>query len=182
MQNSNGTLMQLAAFDVMDSHFGDKYATNYNLVKFVKNELTISRSADLCIPLDIIFIMKHNMDTKKFIALVSNSLFKLFIDDVLFFELSFSFLMKLNPVKKVNDSFINYYSLSFRLVIKISQRLFKIYHHLNYITLYSPAHVIVPVSVKALNVTIVPEAKDRFQIEVVLSYIASPIGFPRGRS
>lgn len=106
MQNSNGALMQLAAFGAMDSFFGDKYATNYNLLKFVKNELTISRSADLCIPLDIIFIMKHKMDTKNFIALVSNSFFKLFLNGVLFFELSFSFLMKLSPVKKVNDSFI----------------------------------------------------------------------------
>ena len=105
---AHGGLMQLAAIGAQNYALKNKdiYSTEYYTMKFQNNKLEILRNADLCIPLHIIIKMKNEMDSGVFSTLISNSSLKFFINGLLFIDLGLTFLIKLNPIKKVNDSFI----------------------------------------------------------------------------
>ena len=76
------------------------------MVDFEKTRLLIQRAADLCIPLNIVITMKKEMNSEDFVTLISNSVLNFFMGGNLLFEFNFEFLIKLNPIKKVNKSFI----------------------------------------------------------------------------
>lgn len=101
-----GSLIQLVAFGVQDVFFKKRYSTEYLLVDFEKTKLLIQRTADLCIPLHIVITMKKEMNSEDFVTLVSSSILKFFMGSNLLFEFNLEFLIKLNPIKKVNKSFI----------------------------------------------------------------------------
>jgi hypothetical protein len=98
--------LQLVAVGMQNANHKNRYCAEYLPIEFDSNSLQITRNADLCIPLHLSFEMKKDMGINEFYELISDAQIKLLIGTNHNLNIGLGFLSKLNPIKKVNNSFI----------------------------------------------------------------------------
>jgi len=102
----SGALMQLAAVGLSNQHLKNKYSNEYVTIDFNNDTLVIPRNADLNIPLYLSFEMKDNITLEEFNKLLIDTKVNLKVGNIKLYTIDLEFLSRLNPIKKVNNSFI----------------------------------------------------------------------------
>lgn len=102
----SGALMQLVAVGISNQHLTNKYSNEYVTLDFTDDTLVILRNADLNIPLYLSFKMKENITLEEFNELLIDAKVNMKVGNIKLYTIDLEFLSKLNPIKKVNNSFI----------------------------------------------------------------------------
>lgn len=101
-----GALLQLVAVGEIDKCFPNKYSNDYDTIDFNNDTLTIQRFPDLAVPLYLSFEMKDDKTLEEFNDLLIEAKVNLIVFNRKLYTIDLEFLSKLNPIKKVNNSFL----------------------------------------------------------------------------